>query len=216
MPSTTLPPSDALLLITPGCPHCPGVLQALADLVKEGVIGTLEVVNVRIHPERATELGVRTAPWTRVGPFELEGAQTPAALRQWAERAQSEDGLSRYLEHLLATGGLKTAEAFVSKDPVPRLRALLPLVENPESAVQVRLGAGALMEHFEGTEALRSLIELLGKLSRHPDHRVRGDACHYLGLTRAEQAAPYLRNRLDDESGEVREIAADSLEMLEE
>ena len=69
---------DALLLLAPGCPHCPAVLEGLSGLLKEGVIGRLEAVNAAIHPERAAELGVRTVPWARIGPFELEGEQTPA------------------------------------------------------------------------------------------------------------------------------------------
>jgi hypothetical protein len=32
-------------------------------LLKGGVIGRLEAVNVAIHPERAAELGVRKVPW---------------------------------------------------------------------------------------------------------------------------------------------------------
>ena len=47
MPSTP----DALLFITPGCPHCPGVLQGLSEMVKQGTIGKLTVINAASHPE---------------------------------------------------------------------------------------------------------------------------------------------------------------------
>ena len=61
MAQDTIP--DALLLIASGCPHCPTVLTGLTELVKHGLIGRLEVVNVGIHPERASALKARTVPW---------------------------------------------------------------------------------------------------------------------------------------------------------
>ena len=44
-------PPAALLLLSPSCPHCAAVLEGLAALVKEGVVGRLQVVNVAVHPE---------------------------------------------------------------------------------------------------------------------------------------------------------------------
>lgn len=36
----------ALLLISTHCPRCPAAMSALSSLVKSGVIGQLEVVNL--------------------------------------------------------------------------------------------------------------------------------------------------------------------------
>ena len=66
-------PADALLLIATGCNHCPAVLEGLSRLLKQGRIGRLDVVNLAVHPETGQALGVRSVPWTRIGPFELEG-----------------------------------------------------------------------------------------------------------------------------------------------
>lgn len=204
---------DALLFITPGCPHCPGVLQGLAELVKSGALGSLEVVNVAERPERAAELGVRSAPWTRIGGYVLQGAQTPAELRAWAGWAASGRGDSEYLRELLGSGQLDAAEKFVAEKG-GRLKAVIPLMEDTEAPMQVRVGAGALLESQAGSEELRALIPELGRLTRHEDHRIRGDACHYLGLTASEEAVAYLRACEEDPSEEVREIAAESLETL--
>jgi hypothetical protein len=204
---------DALLFITPGCPHCPVVLQGLSELVKSGALGSLEVVNVAERPERAAELGVRSAPWTRIGSYVLQGAQTPAELKAWAARAASGKGDSEYLRELLGSGRLDEAESYVAEEE-GRLGGVIPLLEDTEAAIQVRLGAGALIEGRTGTEALRALIPELGRLSAHEDPRIRGDACHYLGLTASEAALPYLEARREDPSEEVREIAAESLETL--
>ena len=68
-----MPAPDAQLLLSTHCPHCPAVLAALADLVKQGAIGRLEAVNLEQHPEVGQALGVRSVPWIRVGRIELAG-----------------------------------------------------------------------------------------------------------------------------------------------
>lgn len=210
----TMPtPPDALLFIAPGCPHCPAVLQGLADLIKEGVIGRLEVINVATHPEQARQLGVRTAPWARIGTIELEGAQTPAELRRWAQLASNDGGTAAYVAELLRNGQLARAETWLAARP-EQLAGLLPLLSDTEIPIQVRLGLGALFEGHAGSEALQALVPALGELSRHADHRVRADACHYLGLSADAGAIPHLQKRLGDDHPEVREIAAEALESI--
>ncbi len=62
-------PPSALLIVTPSCPHCSPVIDALAKMVKEGVVGQLEIINAAWHPAKAKELGVTSAPWSRIGIF---------------------------------------------------------------------------------------------------------------------------------------------------
>ncbi len=63
---------------------------------------------------------------------------------------------------------------------------------------------------------LLALIPELGELTRHEDARVRSDACHYLSLTHDDSAKQYIVPLLDDEHDEVREVAEESLEVLNE
>jgi thiol-disulfide isomerase/thioredoxin len=210
----TPPPSpDALLLLAPGCAYCPKVLEALTELVKDGALGTLEVVNVVERPARARELGVRSVPWTRIGPFILEGLQSKSELRQWAERAARGEGMSEYVARQLKGNRLARVQRLLQHEP-RWAAALLPLIEDPDTAITVRLGVGAVIEDLADSDILAGLTAALGRLSTHRDHRVRSDACHYLGLTGSDAAVPYLRPRLQDEDAEVREIAAESLERL--
>ncbi len=209
-PTMTPTAPDALLFIASGCPQCPVVLQGLSELVKEGIIGRLEVVNVAAHPELAARQGVRAAPWTLLGPFELEGVHAPAELRRWAEAASEPDGVTDYVEEMLRGGRLAKVEALFARRP-ELLSAVLPLMENPELEIQVRLGVGAVLEGLAGSAALQRLVPELGRLSAVADHRVRTDACHYLGLSGSTVAADFLRPRLDDPDAEVREVAAESL-----
>ncbi len=204
---------DALLFTAPGCPHCPGVKAALQRLQQEGLLGTLELLDVSEAGERAAELGVRSVPWLRLGDYTLTGAQTPQALREWALKAASDEGFADYIRELLADGRLAEAEARLAETP-RRLDELLPLLADLEAPINVRLGLGALLEGMAGTTTLQDNLPQLSELSQHPDHRVRGDACHYLGLSGVPAALEWLRVRLDDEHPEVREIAADAVEAL--
>ena len=67
---------DALLLMGTHCPYCPTVLQGLESLREAGIIRKLEAINIEEHPEIAQAAGVRTVPWVRIGPFELEGLRS--------------------------------------------------------------------------------------------------------------------------------------------
>ncbi|MFP5409702.1 MAG: HEAT repeat domain-containing protein [Gammaproteobacteria bacterium] len=204
---------DALLLISTHCPHCPAVLAALADLVKAGTLGRLDVVNLEQRPEIGQQLGVRSVPWVRIGRIELAGVHSKAELADWAKKADSEAGLADWFHMLLKEGRLARAQAAIESDPT-LLAAVLPIVGNVEASLNVRLGAGVLLENSAGHDALRALLPRLGALSQHADARVRADACHYLGLTGDAAAKPWLEARLNDADADVREIAAESLETL--
>ncbi len=211
---TALPAPDALFLLSTHCPHCPAVLAALADLLKQGVIGRLEAVNLEQRPDIGQSLGVRSVPWTRIGRIELAGVHSKTELAEWAAKADSEAGMADWFHLLLKDGQLPRAQALITADPT-LLAAVLPIVGNVEASLNVRLGAGVLLEAFAGSDSLRMLLPRLGELSHHSDARVRADACHYLGLTGDAAAEPWLTARLDDEDADVREIAAESLQSIE-
>ena len=208
-----MPAPDALLLLSTHCPHCPGVLSALAELLKQGVIGRLEAVNLERHPEVGQALGVRSVPWIRIGRIELAGVHGKAELAAWAAKADSEEGMADWFHTLLKEGQLPKVQAMIEAEP-GSLAAVLPIVGNVEASLNVRLGAGVLFEEFAGSDALRALLPRLGELSQHADARVRADACHYLGLSADSAARGWLEDRLADDDADVREIATESLQAI--
>lgn len=204
---------DALLLISTACPHCPTALAALSDLVKQGVVGKLEVVNLEAHPEVAQTLGVRSVPWVKIGVIELAGLRSQAELTEWATKAGTEAGMADYFHLLLKEGQMARVLALLHADS-RQLAAVLPIVGNVDASLNVRLGAGVLLEAFAQSDALRALLPRLGELSTHADARIRADASHYLGLTGTASARIWLEVRLNDDDADVREIAAESLAAL--
>jgi HEAT repeat protein len=128
-------------------------------------------------------------------------------------RTTNAAALADHFHILLAEGALPRVIEAVGRQP-ETLAPLLPIIANPEAAMNVRLGASVVFERYAGSLALRALVPRLGELAAHPDARVRADACHFLGLSGAPEAVRYLEPRLADTDGEVREIAAESLEAL--
>lgn len=207
-------PPNALMLLAPGCPHCPAVLEGLAHLLKEGRIGRLEAINVVAMPEYAKALGVRSVPWIRIGPFELEGAISPAELRQWTGQVNGEAGMAAYFDKLLADGRRQKVQQLILDRP-ERARALIDLLGEAQTSMHVRLGIGAVLEELRGTVLSGTdFVHALGALGRHSQARIRIDACHYLALTESTEAIPYARACLTDDDAEVREIAAETLAVL--
>lgn len=206
-------PPDALLYIANGCPHCPTVLQGLSELVKSGAIGRLEVVNITRHPEAAQRAGVRAVPWLRLGPFILTGLRAPAELARWAQRADSREGMVEYLGELLTEGNLAEVRATLARAP-QTAAALVRLLGDPEAELQVRLGVAAVIEDLQGSATLAGLVDDLGALTRHADARIRLDAAHALGLSRAPAARAWLETLREDSDADVREEAAESLAAL--
>lgn len=201
---------EALMLLGTHCPHCPAVLGSLSELVKQGVLSKLEVVNLDQRPETGMALGVRSVPWVRIGQFEFTGLHSKNELQSWAEQADSEQGTTKYFEQLLGEGKVKHVLGMISKDHA-LLHALIGLVSDADAKINARVGAGVIMEDYEGKPELLALIPELGELTRHEDARVRSDACHYLSLTHNVSVRKYIEPLLDDDHEEVREVAEDSL-----
>ncbi|MGD1990950.1 MAG: thioredoxin family protein [Chromatiales bacterium] len=211
MPDNSTSAPDATLLIAPGCPHCPKVLQALSEFVKSGEIGSLEVINIAIRPEAAEKAGTRSVPWTRIGNFELVGALTPQEVRETIEKAGRADPVE-HLVHLLETSKLAEVVEAISDNP-DKLPSLVTRLDDLDTPMAVRIGIGAVLEELPESQ-VRSAETSLIKLADSGNHSVRADAAHYLSLVDSEKSRETLHRLLEDSSGEVREIAGESLETL--
>ena len=204
---------NALLFIGTGCPHCAAVLDGLASLVEDGRLGRLEAINLEAEPNRARELGVRSVPWTRIGPFELIGALTHSELADWAEYAADGTGWSAYYEHLLENRRLTEVVRRIRGCPAT-LSDLLNLLASEETSMATRIAISAVMEELPGTRVLEQAVPELEQLTLSESPQTRADACHFLGLTGIRRAIPAVRRLLDDEQPDVREIALETLALL--
>ena len=205
--------SKALLFIATGCQHCPFVLQALSELIKDGQLAELEVINIQQAPDRAADHKVRSVPWVKIGPFELIGLRTKTELLQWINRVNDPEAMADYYGELMTSGELDKVIELIKQTP-DTFSALISLMANTETTLSVRIGVGAIIEDFAGSDTLKQNIELLAKHTHDKDARVRNDACFYLGLSRDKAAEAYIRPLLDSQDTETREIAEEALEEI--
>lgn len=215
-------PPSALLLIATGCQHCPSVLQSLSELIKEGKLASLEVVNIVNAPERAQALNVRSVPWVKIGEFELVGMKSKSELQQWIDKSsQSENGtddkaldMVDYFEELLGNGELDKVQQLVESKP-QTMQGLFDIMQNDQSSLSARLGVAAVIESLAGSNLLIQQVDTLGNYCKDQNPRVRNDACYYLGLTHHNSARRYIEPLLQDDNAEVRETAGDALAELQ-
>jgi hypothetical protein len=201
-----------LVYIGSGCPHCPAVVDGLTRLVKSGRLARLEVVNLSVAGSAPAD-GVSSVPWTRIGPFELVGSIPTGDLADWAERAATGEGWAAYYAYLLEQRRLGEAEGLVRERP-ETLVDLLDLLGEADTPMALRIGIGALLEGLAGGTILARAVPILTQLTLSDLPQTRADACHYLGLAGDPAAIPAVRRLLDDEQGDVREIAAETLALL--
>ncbi len=204
---------SVLMLMGTQCTFCGPMMQILIELMKTGLIAELRIVNIETSPELARQHGVRSVPWLQIGPFELAGSRSKQELLLWIERASSFEGLSEYLEEVLSEGKIDYANKLIQRYP-QALENVIDLMANPQAQINVRLGVGVIIEDMAVSEEFKAVIPRLVEYLSNDDARIRGDACHYLSLTKDVSYVPVIKKLLSDENEEVREIAQDSLDEL--
>lgn len=206
-------PVEATLLVAPGCPHCPTAIEHLTRLIKQGHLGRLEIINIAAHPDAAERSGTRSVPWTKIGLFELDGLRSVTELAQWAEHAAHGTGFDSYYAELLGSGKLARVVEILRERP-GSLPDLIALIGDETTPLAVRIGIGAALEELQADGLIAKVVPELLALASHDNARVRADAAHYLGLSGDQGAASLLRRLLEDDDEAVREIAAESLTLL--
>lgn len=207
-------PPSALLLIATGCQHCPAVLLSLSELIKEGKLSSLEVVNIVADPARAQALNVRSVPWVKLGEYELVGMKSKTELAQWIDKASSPtEDMSDYFEELMTSGEIARIKPLLEDSP-QQMQSLFNIMANEKSSLSARVGVGAIIEQLAGSELLINNIDSLGDYCQHKNPRVRNDACYYLGLTHHPDALKYIQALLNDDDNDVKETAEESIEAI--
>ena len=211
--SSNITVPDVLMLMGTQCAYCLPMMQVLSELMKAGHISELRIVNIEKNSDLAIQLGVRSVPWLQIGPFELQGSRSKQELLLWLQRASSSEGLTEYLEEILSEGNIELANKLIQRHP-KALENVIELMADPEAKINVRLGVGVIIEEMAESTSFKSIIPELLELLSSPDSRLRGDACHYLSLTKDTAYIPAIEELLADENEEVREIAQESLDEL--
>lgn len=201
---------DVLLFTAKGCSHCPSVLHALNELQDTGDIKQLEVIDISEQPQLAQKYKVRSVPWIKIGPFELSGAKSKTELLSWIHKLNDDNKMADYFAELMLSGEIHKVSELINQQ-ASLFEALISLVANTNTNISVRIGAGAVIEEFAGTNILKQNITSLIKLTAHTDPRIRNDACYYLSLSEDALVIPHIEMLLNDINTEVQETAHETL-----
>ena len=201
--------TEAKLLISPNCPHCATMMSLLGELLKEGRISRLLMINIAEQPDEAAIHNVRSVPWLKLAEMEFTGAHSRAELEHAIDMAVSDDGQQRFLFEKLKNGRLDEVSERIEHDK-SLLVDLVALLKGKDVPMTVRIGVSAILEGLQDNPAeLQTILPDLLELSESGDETIRADACHFLSLAGGDEARKRLQQCVDDQSAMVREIAAD-------
>ena len=92
---------SAELFIATGCSHCPVVLNELSEQLKKGQLSSLNITNIAVDNEKASELNIRSVPWfslSNKNSFMIfSGNYTSKEINSWIETAQTSEGMQNYI-----------------------------------------------------------------------------------------------------------------------
>lgn len=204
-------PVAAQLFVSSQCPHCAQMIKDLTDLLKQGRLARLKLVNLSVDPQAADDLGIRTVPWLQLGEFQFHGKLSLSELSNWLQQQGSPQGRAQFLASLLQQNQLSRVTDMVQQDD-KWLPALVILLDTDKINYKVQLGVFAVFEELQGQPLLNRVVPELGILSQNEKANVRADAAYLLSLINCQSAREQLHVLLQDTDKEVQEIAREALE----
>ena len=186
----------------------------MSSLIKSGDIAQLTIINIEQQPLATQKYNVRSVPWIKIGNQILQGLQTLETLQQKIAWEKQEQTLAADFDFLLSDGQVDKVTEQIQQSP-EKISAILELLNDEGTVLSTRIGIGVVMEEFAGSDLLKSIIPQLGKLTKHNNHLIRSDACHYLGLSNDPSVRPLLQACLKDDNTDVQDIAQDGLDALD-
>ena len=178
-----------------------------------GLLDQMEIINVETAPEIVEQFGVRSVPWMQLDGYIFDEALSSTELDQILASNDETPPEARYISYLLEHGKLSKAIERIEQG-LCSLNIVVEMLVDPMVPLNVRIGIGAILEHFEDSDEIRVLIPTLLELLQNSSAVLRTDACHYLSLTHSAEVVGPLRQMLEDEDAEVRQVALESLEVL--
>lgn len=208
-------PTRLTLYTAVHCPHCPGMVRAMAPLAASCDNIILTVIDGTLFPEAAAEDKVMSAPclilskemrWTgNVTPSEVVGMivnQDPSMLSASSLKTILEDGKASWI-----ASKMTEAQAIFP--------AFIELLIHPTWSV--RLGAMVVLEEMAETTPILAaqITEPLWEAFDRADTTVKGDILYALGQAGDRTIEKKIREMMPSlGDGDIKEAAMDALETL--
>lgn len=205
------------LFIATGCSHCPIVLNELSEQLKKGAIASLKITNIAVDNKRAAELNIRSVPWFSISHDDsymiFSGSHSPKEIQQWVKTANNKDGMQEYVEDALSNGQLATVIQAIEIEPAS-FAAVISMLEDEDTSMEVRIGLDALIESFSSSEVLKNNVDAFKKIARSNNLRLQIDALHYIALAGNREDSDFLNEFTQQDDPQLKDAAVEAIETL--
>jgi hypothetical protein len=199
------------ILIAPTCPNCPLVVGACGEVASERPEIELVIIDVQYFTDLAKS--ARSVPTVIIdGTHTVVGMISADELRGLLSSREDPDYLVKTLASMIDNGRAEeAAPLLIDEQGHASLASLLS-----QGTMQQRMGLMLAVESAldRDPHGLDGAVPHLLPLLETEDATVRGDTADLLGQIGAPGARQALEQLLSDENPDVREVAAESLEML--
>ena len=207
------------LFVATGCSHCPIVLNELSEQLKKGNIASLTVTNIAIDNERAAQLNIRSVPWFSIkhnNNFMIfSGQHSPGEIQHWIKTSQNKSAMQDYVEDALRTGQLATVRQAIELSPAS-FTAIISMLEDEETSMEIRIGLDALIEALSSTEILKNNVESFKQIARSNNLRLQIDALHYIALAGNREDQAFIKEFTQHQDQQLKDAAVEALETLDD
>ena len=208
---------SAELFIATGCVHCPVVLNELSEQLKKGNIASLNITNIAVDNQRASELNIRSVPWFSLSNEKsfmiFSGNHSPKEIQQWINTSQTKKGMQDYIEESLSNGRLSTVIQIIQLVPEV-FSTVISMLGDEDTGMEIRIGLDALIENFSASEILKNNASSFKKIASTNNPRLQIDALHYIALSASAENRDFLQEYAEHEDQQVKDAAIEALETL--
>jgi thioredoxin-like negative regulator of GroEL len=197
------------LFVMPGCAICPQMEHLFSNMLHQGEISSLDIIDVTEHEELAKQHHIRSVPFYLINGIGFTGARSADEIR--ALLKQDEVGnWKETLVQALSQGELDTAEKAISENESAR-DAMIGLLKAADTALVVRIGLTAVIETFADQDWMLDYQDHIIDMTDHADQRIAVDALYYLSLIASSGSLDHLECVATNSNGELSEHARELL-----
>jgi hypothetical protein len=212
---TLADPVDVLVLVASVCPHCPHAVRAALGLALYHPAIRVTVADALQFPDMVERFRVKSTPTTIVNEgLTIVGQINVPQLVESIVNSGKSGTLTATLRSMIESGRAEDAGSLLCREDGPH--AILSLYTAPEFSL--RMGSLVAMEAAleQAPRSLDPIVEDLSNLLTHDEVGLRGDTAELLGKIGHPSAIPALSQAVLDTDPDVREAAAEALEILKD
>ena len=177
---------------------------------QQGAITAFEVLDVQQHPDLAQQYNVRSVPHYLINGVAFTGLKSRREIDHLLAKTDADKWIEM-IQDSLAGGELEPVEQAVRKQPAAR-KAMIELLEDPETALLVRIGLTAVIETLAAERLLNDDEQHFIRMTTHSDERIAVDALYYLSLINTPDSLAALQDLAENGSLVLREHALELLQ----